>query len=309
MGAAGWKWIVNDPAYTFFCIFLLPFVAAAFSCRIEISFLKRLLRPSGLSVLLWVILGIGVSSAVVYAFRDVARPPVPPFMFADERRTGLDALHEQILSMVFHEDSEEQRKEQEDAYRKIATGNGTMAKSASYYTIALTSALNGMFVVFIGWYLFCEAMILGRQAVNDDHVTFIITVLALWFPCRAYAEWYRDFGSMRWMENYDIFWVLAMLLVMMILVLKLASEVQTGMLVSNLRWVSVILVSGIAALAKIKPEIIKEALRGIYNFGVLFQITLGLMCVSFLLFVFNSIHIVAADSSQKPAPSGSPSGN
>ena len=41
---------------------------------------------------------------------------------------------------------------------------------------------------------------------------FILALLSIWFPCRAYAEWYLNFTDVSWINTYQAAWVLVILL-------------------------------------------------------------------------------------------------
>lgn len=40
------------------------------------------------------------------------------------------------------------------------------------------------------------------DATVTNHLTFVITALFLWIPCRVYADWHMNFGTFDWWSSY-----------------------------------------------------------------------------------------------------------
>jgi len=208
MGAAGWHWIWNDPAFGFFMVTVFPFSVAVFSCVVDTELLRNSVSHiSRLNVapILYLIMLIVLIRGVYLDFYDIHRFRQPYLVSDHSKMLELASLHDHVFET------------KDFPSGRMLYDNGLHNVPLSRLMSRLYMVSNFVNVVF-GVSVFCYLFLLtlkpervGERTCN--HLVFVISTLAVWFPCRAYADWYMNLSNVSWIGTYQAAWILLVLLV------------------------------------------------------------------------------------------------
>jgi hypothetical protein len=284
MGASGWAWILNDPAWGLFMLAVFPFAVAVFCCIVDVELLMRsvtnLSQLTGIVVILAAMLLV-VARGVVSDMRDTHRAR-QPYMLSDS--------HEMDRLAKLHADAFESGGSTLNAESYVAQARLPINKLNSNM-VRLFSICNFINVSF-GVFVFCYILLasvngpIARKSCN--HMIFTLVALATWFPMRAYADWFINLTDMSWVSTYAAAWVMALLLVVSCFIL--AMRMLKGSLYKQLAIPAASVSAVIAAIAAIKPAILSRAALAIARFDPIYTVGLALALISFLYYASMSVH-------------------
>ena len=283
LGGLGWHWILNEPAFGVFMVVVFPFAFAVFSCIVNIDLLRSAVTSlSRLSIP--VILCGAMLFLLVPGIRDDTNGPGrgrQPYMLKDPAKMReFAAFHDRIF-----------QERNFDAQRQLY--QRTIA------SIPLSPAMKAVFMIsnFInvgfGVAVFCYILLLAVSPAQIEektcnHLVFVLAAMAIWFPCRAYAEWYMNLSDTSWIHTYQAAWILAVLLVVacVVLALKMANGSLYHRFVIPAGAVSVVL----GAIAALKPKLLTQAALDVSTFNSTFMFAFVLILAALLFYVSSSIH-------------------
>jgi hypothetical protein len=303
MGGRGWRWLANDPTYSLWCLLLLPLAVASFSCHFDETVLRAALRDPNWGLALCGLAAFGIIGIGIVTWEDVTDPrrPAPPYYFSGRANEQLDQLHQYIFSFNQSNnqtenkgkpaaDIDKERRALREEYDALARAGGE--KTVVYSILAAADCWNAGFVVFVIWYLIAQrAITRGRlDLLNNRHLLFIAVILSLWFPFRAYSEWFIRFGSLAALAEYQVMIVCGALLIIGVSVMVLSSWASSKNLIRALRLAGAALVGLISYLVAIKPDIVTFVFGVVRNIYLGTRIILGLMVFGAAAAVFLLIH-------------------
>jgi hypothetical protein len=290
MGGSGWHWVWNDPAFGFFMVAIFPFAVAVFSCVVRIDLLEKATTSFSrlaIPILVFVaMLGLLIPGVRV-DFKDPTRMRQPYMLQDPVKVQQLSILHDQILGNKDFVERRETREQKRQEYSQSVKG---LPISYSMEAIFITSNfINVGFAIAV----FCYILLLGvaPEQIEEktcNHLVFVLAALAVWFPCRAYADWYMNLLDTSWVNTYQAAWILAALLIVacFVLALKMVSGSLYHRFVIPIGATSAIL----CALAALKPQLLTQAALDISSFSPVFRIALVIIVVALLFYVSSSIH-------------------
>ena len=283
MGGAGWHWIWNDPAFGFFMVAVFPFSVAVFSCVLDAELLCNSVNHfSRLNVapVLYLIMLVVLIRGVYLDFYDVHRLRQPYLLADHAKMTELATLHDHVFDT----------KDFESGRKLYAEGLRTLALSRSMSRLYMVS---NFFNVVFGVSVFCYLFLLtlkperiGERTCN--HLVFVISTLAVWFPCRAYADWYMNLSDVSWIGTYQAAWILLILLVAGCIML--AAKMVEGTLYHRYVLVAGAISAVITALAAFKGKLLSSAALDIAAFDPTFKVGFVLIAAALLFYLSNSVH-------------------
>lgn len=283
MGSAGWHWIWNDPAFGFFMVAVFPFSVAVFSCVVDTELLRNSFsHVSRLNVApaLYLIMLVVLIRGVYLDFYDEHRLRQPYLLADDSKMMELARLHDHVFDT---KDFESGRKLYESGTHNLVLSR----PMARLYMIS--NFFNVVFGVSVFCYLFLLTLKperIGERTCN--HLVFVISTLAVWFPCRAYADWYLNLSDTSWIGTYQAAWILLILLVAGCSML--AAKMVEGTLYQRYVVVAGAISAVITALAVFKGKLLSRAALNIATFDPTFKVGFVLIAAAFLFYLSNSVH-------------------
>jgi hypothetical protein len=283
MGSGGWHWIWNDPAFGFFMVAVFPFSVAVFSCIVDTELLYNSVNHvSRLNVapVLYLIMLVVLIRGVYLDFYDEHRLR-QPYMLADSSKMmEMAALHDHAFDT---KDFESGHKSYENGVR-----NGALSKPMTRLYM-ISNFFNVVFGVSVFCYLFLLTLKpekIGERTCN--HLVFVISTLAVWFPCRAYADWYINLSDVSWIGTYQAAWILLILLVAGCIML--AAKMVEGTLYHRYVIVAGAISAVITGLAVFKGKLLSMAALNIAAFDPTFKVGFVLIVAALLFYLSNSVH-------------------
>lgn len=284
MGTQGWHWIWNDLAFGFFMVCVFPFAVAVFCCIVEPSLIRKgcsLKSRQGMALLIFVVMVVVVGRGVFVDFNDQSRVR-QPYMFKDAAKMNtLARIHDQAFSTRDFSVSTQ-------LYRKAAVGSRGDLSTPMVWLFLICNFINVGFAVLVFCYILLAAVD-GRIAERTcNHLVFVLTSLAVWFPCRAYADWHMNLTDMSWVANYAAAWVLAALLLAacLIIALRMVEGTLYHRFVIPATAVSVVF----GTLAAIKPKLLSQAALALSGFDAVFLAGFALVIVATLYYISTLVH-------------------
>lgn len=289
--SAGWRWIWNDTAFGFFMLVVFSFAVAVFSCVVDIELLKQSVRQVSkltIPVALFVIM-LAVMPRMVYLdLLDVhaLKPEVhrlpQPYMYQDENKMReLNAFHEQAFK------SSDLAKAAAEYHKLSAAGN----TKPSSTMLAIFFACNFINVGF-GVAVFCYILLVsvaGKVGAHVcNHLVFVLAAMAVWFPARAYADWFINLGDFSWISTYQAAAVIIVLFVVgsVILALRMVEGTLYHRFVIPAGAISAIL----AAIAAFEPPWLRIMAVTFVGYDPIYRIGLALIVVALLYYISSTIH-------------------
>jgi hypothetical protein len=283
MGRTGWPWVWNETAFGFFMVLVFPFAAAVFCCVIRTDLLKRAVMPFSrlnipavlfVAMLLLVLQGLGTD------FNDPNRLRQPYLLSGPAKVQEFAALHDKIF-----------QDRDFGAGREIYK-NETSSLPLSHTMRRLFEICNFVDVGF-GVTVFCYILLLALLPEQIDekscnHLVFVLACLAVWFPCRAYAEWYMNLSDTSWINTYQAAWVLAFLLVVACVIL--AIKMTTGSLYHRFVLPAGAISAILGGLAAFHPQWLSQGAVDLSAFQPVFKTGFALAAVALLFYISSSIH-------------------
>jgi hypothetical protein len=291
MHSAGWRWIWNDPAFGFFMVLVFPFAVAVFSCVVDTELLKRSVTHFStltIPVILFGIMLLVMPRMVYLDLKDVhpLRSEVhrlpQPYMY-------LDAVKMMELNS-FHEHA-------------FATND--LAKAAAEYKVQSSAGNNKfsptMLVFFFvcnfinvgfGVALFCYILLvsvagkIGADVCN--HLVFVLAAGAVWFPARAYADWFINLGDFSWISTYQAAAVMAVLFIVGSIILAL--RMVEGSLYHRFVLPAGAISAIVAVMAALKPHWLTRTALTLEAYDPIYRVGLGLIVVALLFDISSTIH-------------------
>jgi hypothetical protein len=117
---------------------------------------------------------------------------------------------------------------------------------------------------------------------------FVIVSMAVWFPCRAYAEWYMNLSDMSWINTYQAAWVLAFLLLVACVIL--AVKMTSGSFYQRFVIPDGAISAVLAVLAAFRPQLLSKVALDLSSFQPVFKTGFALIVVALLFYISSSIH-------------------
>ena len=314
MGPQGWHWIWNDPAFGFFMVLVFPFAAAIFACLIDLSLVQKTLKLKSkhfvvlcIYSLMLVFVGYGAYLDMVNQCSDMNQCRVrQPYMFKDAAKMNrLAQLHDQTFkSGTFDIGVVE--------YRKASVSNKDDLSPTMFWIFIVCNFVNVAFAVSVFCYILLASIDeivdpatnqLKPKEIDDrtaNHLVYVITAFAIWFPCRAYADWYMNLNHMSWMATYEAAWVLLFLLFMACVIL--AIKMVEGTLFHKFVVPASAFSAVIGALAAFRPELLSRSALALSGFDPIFRGALALIALSLLYYVSTIVHHPSPQVPTQPKP-------
>jgi hypothetical protein len=118
---------------------------------------------------------------------------------------------------------------------------------------------------------------------------FVISTLAVWFPCRAYEDWYINLSDVSWIATYQAAWILLVLLVAASVML--AAKMVEGTLYHRYVIVAGAVSAVITAFAAFKKgKLLTDAALNVVAFDPTFKAGFVLIAAALLFYLSSSIH-------------------
>jgi hypothetical protein len=202
-------------------------------------------------------------------------------MFQDPAKVlAVANLHDQIFANRSFESGGQ-------SYRQEVSGTSDL----SHPMVCLFLACNFINVGF-GVVVFCYILLCSIDGKIEEtpcnHLIFVITALAIWFPCRAYADWYMNLTDTSWISTYAAAWVLAFLLVGASAILAL--RMVDGTLYHRFALPAAAASAIIVAIAAIKPKLLGQSALAIAAFDPVFLAGFAITAIAILFYISSSIH-------------------
>jgi hypothetical protein len=302
MGHQGWHWIWNDLAFGFFMMGVLPFAAAIFACLVDLSLLRKALIVKSkqfvvlcIYAFMMVLVSFGVYSDMMNECKNAEQCRVrQPYMFKDVvKMNRLAELHDQTFKTDAFDTGVAE-------YRKASLSNKSDLSSAMFWLFIVCNFLNVGFAVTV----FCYILLASVDEVDEladgtskykqiddrtaNHLVYVITALAIWFPCRAYSDWYMNLNHMSWLSSYAAAWVLFALLVAACIVL--AVRMVDGTLFHKFAIPAGAISAVIAALAAFKPVLLSRTALALSGFDPIYLGGFALIAIALLYYISTVVH-------------------
>ena len=283
MGRAGWPWVWNETAFGFFMVVVFPFAVAVFCCVVRLDLLKRaVMRFSNLSmpVILFAIMLIFLCIGVKADFYGPGRTRQPYVLRDATSMQELAALHDQI-------------------FRDKNFGTGWKIYNDRILNLPLSSKMSllmetcNFINVGVGIAIFCYILLLGinPEPINEkicNHLVFVLAAFAVWFPCRAYAEWYINLSDTSWIRTYQAAWVILGLLFVGCIILAL--KMTPGSLYHRFVIPGGAVTAALGTIAAVHPRWLSAVAVTFASFQPMFKTCFALIVVTLLYYISNSIH-------------------
>jgi hypothetical protein len=205
-----------------------------------------------------------------------------PYMLAEaQKMKGAAALHDTIFQ-------NRQFDERHISEYKRATAGLPLSRPMSYLFMTC-NFINVGFAVSVFCYIFL--LILRPEKIGEatsNHLVFVLSVSAIWFPCRAYAEWYMNLRDTAWIGTYAAYWVLLVLLA--VACIMLAIKMVQGTLYQRYVVPVGVISSILGALAAFKGEWLSKAALVLEGFDPTFKSGLVLIAFALLCYLSMSVH-------------------
>ena len=284
MHGAAWHWIWNDTVFGFFMLLVFPFAVAVFTCVVDLGLLKNAVTQlSKLTVAVFIfavmiaVLPKGIHQDLVDQHRLNQ-----PYMFRDSAKMAqLDSIHEHAFaSGDFARDTEE--------YRRLAAGDESKLSPTMVKIFFVANFINVGFAITVFCYILLVSVEGRIGAAVCNHLIFVLVAMAVWFPCRAYADWYINLDDMSWVSSYAAAAVLAALFfgAAVILALRMVEGSLYHRFAVPAAAISVVL----GAIAALKPQWLSGAATALEGFDPVFRFAFGLIVCALLYYISNSIH-------------------
>jgi len=290
MKSLGWHWVWNDPAFGFFMVCVFPFAVAVFSCVVRTTLIRKAVSSfSRLSIP--IILFAGMLALLIPGikadFNDPARVRQPYMLRDTAKAAELSALHDRILADRDFIAKKEGREHERQLYSQAVKGLPLSRPMIVIFMIS--NFINVGFAITVFCYILLLAVYPDQiEERTCNHLVFVLAALAVWFPCRAYADWYMNLMDTSWLNSYQAAWILAVMLVVACFIL--AMKMVSGTLYH--RFVIPVGVTGaiLGGLAAVKPQLLTQAALDISSFSSVFRLALVLVVVALLFYISSSIH-------------------
>jgi len=284
MRSAGWRWVWNETAFGFFMLLIFPFAVAVFSCVVDVDLVKRAFtRWSKLTIplLIFAVMIFVLPRGVYLDMMDSNRVR-QPFMFR-----GADKMNELNKIHIEGFRSKDFSKAAQD-YRKAAT-TGNTELSATMETIFLVSnALNVSFGIVVFCYILLAAVAGKIGADICNHLVFVLMAMAVWFPSRAYADWFINLTDFSWISTYAAAWVLVGLFVVAAVILAL--RMNEGSLYHRFVLPTGVLSAILGAIAALKPAWLGKGAMAVEGYDPIFRIAFATIVVGLLYYISSVVH-------------------
>lgn len=266
--------IIHDPGFVVNMCLLTPLAIAVFVGCVDFSFIKGLPRRWKIgTVSLWLMLTVMAALTVLFDLgrgggesqKEASTMAESPARF-EHFEEALEA--EKKLREKFSDSSQSKSrsfKAEIESYRttyKSLSSSKDVWRGEGSIVAKVALILNAYAAVFVSsffWYL--TILILRRKYRNEGENPFswlwvIVFFMSLWFPLRAYSEWYREFGDFS-LEDYPA-------LILLLVVLFAASLMGVFVWAKGVVPRIIVTVAGAAssigaALAAINPSFVGKA--------------------------------------------------
>jgi hypothetical protein len=284
MHSAGWRWIWNDSAFGFFMVVVFPFAVAVFSCVVDMALLKEAVTHVSkltIPVAIFLIM-LAIMPRMVYLdLLDIHRSP-QPYMYEDPNEMGkLNAFHEQAFktSDLPHAATE---------YRTLSAAANKKFSPAMLVIFYFCNFINVGFGVAVFCYILLVSVAGKIGADVCNHLVFVLAALAVWFPSRAYADWFINLGNFSWISTYQAAAVIIILFVVgsIILALRMLEGSLYHRFVIPAGAISVI----IGAIAALKPHWLTITALTLEGYDPIYRVGLALIIVALLYYISTTIH-------------------
>jgi hypothetical protein len=288
---AGWRWIWNDTAFGFFMVVVFPFAVAVFSCVVDTELLKQAITHVSkltIPVAIFVIM-LGVMPRMVYLDLldvhtlkpDVHRSP-QPYMYEDANKMrDLNTFHAQAFKA-----NDLTKAAAEYQARSVAGDN--KYSSTMLVIFFICNFINVGFGVAVFCYILLVSVAgkVGADACN--HLVFVLAALAVWFPSRAYADWFINLGNFSWISTYQAAAVIIVLFAVGAIIL--AIRMVEGSLYHRFVLPAGAITAILAAIATLKPHWLTLTALTLQTYDPIYRIGLALIMVALLYYISSTIH-------------------
>jgi hypothetical protein len=310
MRSASFYWIGNETAFCFFMLFIFPFAVSAFACVFQPFLLveafrirSRRLIPMVAFVIGLCVLGQGVKndmSSAVASATQVQRLR-QPYMVRDKALMWqLNTIHR----TAFADNSMTTSKQQ---YVSLLIQRRNPGQSDPPLSIPMVAAFEFFNFVNVGFgvLLLCYIIFLAIPVSSGNnqptsgkidetvtnHLTFVITALFLWIPCRVYADWHMNFGNFDWWSSYTALLVIGIGLCACCFVLGF--NMVSGSLYSHFVVPVGAFVTVCGVLVAWKRPIIAAVAQNFSAWPTVSKVSVGLIFCLVLWYVADTVHQVS----------------
>jgi len=131
-----------------------------------------------------------------------------------------------------------------------------------------------------------------------NHLTFVITALFIWIPCRVYADWHINFATFDWWSSYTPLLVIAIGLCACCFVLGF--NMVSGSLYTHFIVPAGAFATACGVLFAWKPPIIAAVAHNFSAWPTLSKVSVGLIFCLVLWYVADAVHQVSTAATVLP---------
>lgn len=283
MGRDGWHWVWNEPAFGFFMVAVFPFSVSVFSCVVDVELLRSSVRRVSrlnVPVIIYAVMLLVLFRGVFLDFYDGHRTRQPYLLADHSTMVELARLHDGVFSTENFAVGGPQY--------KAGIASQPLSRSMSRLYM-ICNFLNVAFGVSVFCYIFLLTLSPGKIGERTcNHLVFVISTLAIWFPCRAYADWYMNLTDLSWISWYQAAWLMLILLIAGCIML--AAKMVEGTLYHRYVIVAGAVSATIVGLAAFKKPLLTRIALNIVTFDPTFKVGFVLIATAFLFYLASSVH-------------------
>jgi hypothetical protein len=132
-----------------------------------------------------------------------------------------------------------------------------------------------------------------------NHLTFVITALFFWIPCRVYADWHMNFATFDWLSSYTALLVIAIGLCACCFVLGF--NMVSGSLYTHFVVPAGAFVTVCGVLVAWKRPIVAAVAQNFSAWPTVSKISVGLIFCLVLWYVADTVHQVSTAAPVVPS--------
>ncbi|HLK03270.1 MAG TPA: hypothetical protein VKT53_02435 [Candidatus Acidoferrum sp.] len=291
MGSAGWRWVWNDLAFGFFMLLVFPFAVAVFACVVDTKLLKEsATHISKLSVPVFMFVAMMLLMPKMVwmdewnfdVVKTEAHRLPQPYMYSDRSKMReLDLFHEQALRT-------KDLRQGTAEYRERSMEGNVRPSRAMLAIFLVSNFLNVGFGVSVFCYILLVSVAGKIGADICNHLIFVLGALAVWFPCRVYADWFINLGDLSWIASYEAAVVILALFAVacIILALRMVDGTLYHRFVVPLGAISAVATTIIA----LKRDWLSKGALIFEGYDPVFRIGFAIVAVALLYYISSTIH-------------------
>ena len=257
VGSEGLRWLRNNPAYAFFVVIVEPCAVASFAVAFDLRIVRGLSVTKRRWMAAFLVAALGL--VVINVIDDARQEPIPPLHVSQPLELlRLDTelrrdLPEQRTETT-HQASESARRLYNERVRaRVDTSSGVAVLRGSNilgWTAMVQNLLTTAFALVVFAYLIVLANVAQRATPEREAMVTVCLLLLLWFPMRLYSEWYENYYSLAYMQDYAAFVALAILAVVALMLLVYVVKPGAPLKVFAATHMAILVGAGVAAAFK-----------------------------------------------------------